>query len=248
MTKKHISKSEIINNEKKHFSSQDYIWHWSITGAGQKRYENRFFNLKRMCNSSKSSSILEIGCGDGEFTKRLLSIESTIYASDINFDVLQRAKDSLKKFESENLCFKMDDAENLSFKDHSLNIVCGISILHHLDYKKGLKEAFRVLKNGGEIFFTEPNLLNPITITAFNIPWLRKKLGASPNETALIRWEVERYLRDIGFKEIKVLNYDFLFPGTPDSMIDIIDNIGSVLAKIPIIKEISGSLLIYAKK
>jgi ubiquinone/menaquinone biosynthesis C-methylase UbiE len=248
LIKKNISKNEIIINEKKHFSSQDYIWQWSITGAGQIRYDNRFANFIRMCNSAKNSSILEIGCGDGEFTKRLLSTESTIFASDINFDVIQRANNSITKIRPENLCFKMDDAESLSFGDNSLNIVCGISILHHLDYKKGLKEAYRVLKKGGEIFFTEPNLLNPITISYLNIPWLRKKIGASPNETALLRWEVERCLEDIGFKEIRVMNYDFLFPGTPDSMIGIIDRVGSVLAKVPFIKEISGSLLIYAKK
>lgn len=142
----------------------------------------------------------------------------------------------------------MDDAECLSFANDSLDFVSGISVLHHMDYRKAFRECHRVLKPGGEIFFSEPNWLNPITFTFFNIPLLRKLMGASPNETALLRWHVKKYLEEIGFRDIEVVNNDFLFPWIPDFSIPAVEWISNVLEKTPLVKEISGSLIIYARK
>jgi ubiquinone/menaquinone biosynthesis C-methylase UbiE len=248
LKKKNISKVEIVRNEQNHFSDRKNIWEWATTKAGQRRYDNRFILFKQICNPKKGDQILEIGCGDGEFTNRLIASDSTIIASDLTYEVLKRAQQKKVFMQAGNLSFKMDDAEFLSFRSDSLDTICGVSILHHLDYKKALKEAFRVLRTGGEIFFSEPNLLNPITITFFYFPWLRKKLGASPNETALIRWEVEKFLDETGFKEVRVLNNDFLFPWIPDFTINVVEKISMFLERVPLVKEISGSLIIYAKK
>jgi len=185
---------------------------------------------------------------DGEFTRRLISVDSAIIASDVTFDLLKRAQENKVFKEADNLTFQTDDAEFLPFKDECLDFVCGVSILHHLDYRKALKECHRILKRNGELFFSEPNLLNPITVTFFNIPWLRKKFGASPNETALMRWKVADCLKETGFREVKVFNNDFLFPWIPDCSIHLLEGIGKILEKTPLIKEISGSIILYAKK
>ena len=70
----------------------------------------------------------------------------------------------------------------------------------------------------------------------------------SPNETALIRWQVAQMLKDTGFKQVNVSNYDFLHPKTPQSMISMVKKISDVLEKVPLVKEISGSLIVWAKK
>ena len=67
----------------------------------------------------------------------------------------------------------------MSFKNKSFDIVCGISILHHVNTKKTLQECYRVLKDGGRLFFTEPNLLNPIINITTNIKPLRKVMEYS---------------------------------------------------------------------
>ena len=248
MSKHSPTKSEIVRNEQSHFSNQKNIWQWATTKAGLKRYDNRLELFKQYCRPDKNELILEIGCGDGEFTRRLVGLDVTLIASDITFEVLKRAagKDEFRK--AGNLCFEMDDAESLSIRDNSLDFVSGISILHHLDYRKAFKECHRVLKEGGEIFFSEPNRLNPITLTFFSMPFLRKVIEASPNEQALLRWEVENYLKDIGFKGVRVFNNDFLFPWIPDFSINAVEWLGRILEKTPLVKEISGSLIIHAIK
>ncbi len=50
------------------------------------------------------------------------------------------------------------------------------------------------------------------------------------------------------FKDIRIRNYDFLHPLTPDPLISLVEKISTVAEKIPILKEVSGSLVIYAKK
>src|SRR5260221_46156 len=200
-------------NEIEHFTKLEHIWWGAKTIAGQKRYDKRFVLFKKMCRPKRGDKILEIGCGDGEFTKRLMKIPSKIIATDITPEVIRRAKK--KYFKNKNTRFKVDDAEKFSFKDNSFDILCGISILHHIDYKKAIKECFRVLKPGGRLYFSEPNYYNPVAYLAIHTPALRERMEYSPDEIALKRWEIERLLLKAGFSTVKVTNYDFLHPSTP---------------------------------
>lgn len=54
------------------------------------------------------------------------------------------------------------DANNLTFKDHSFDIVFGGAILHHLDIQLTITHIYRVLKPGGAIIFLEPLNMNPL--------------------------------------------------------------------------------------
>jgi hypothetical protein len=47
---------------------------------------------------------------------------------------------------------------------------------------------------------------------------------------------------------ISVTPFDFLHPATPKKLINFIKNLGELLEKMPLIKEFSGSLLIYGRK
>ena len=53
--------------------------------------------------------------------------------------------------------------------------------MHHLNVKKALVEFYRVLKPGGTIYFTEPNMLNPIIAVQKNIPFIKKLMGDTPD-------------------------------------------------------------------
>lgn len=234
-----------IEKEIQHFSDLEHIWWGALTPAGQKRYDNKLKRLKDICRLQKNYKILEIGCGDGEFTKRLTTLDCFITATDITPKVVTKARKNIKQ---KNIHFMVDNAEKMKFKDNSFDIVCGISILHHIDAEKALKEAFRVLKKDGQIFFTEPNLLNPHIYAGLHISWLRKKMEFSPDETALLRWQVVKLLQKIGYSKIEVRNYDFLHPNTPPQSINFVEKLSNILEKTPLIKEISGSLIVWATK
>lgn len=234
--------------EIRHFTNLPHVWWGARTPAGQKRYDNKAALFKKRIKQKKAIKILEVGCGDGEFTKRLIRVvnhKCKIVAMDITPILIKRANELIK---DKRATFKIDDIESMAFPDKTFDIVCGISILHHVDIDKALREIYRVLKKGGEIFFTEPNYLNPHIFLGLHIKPSREKMEFSPNETAFKRWGLERIIKHIGFIDIEVKNYDFLHPYTPKPLIDIVEKISQVAEKIPLVKEISGSLMVYAKK
>lgn len=234
-----------LKREIRHFTNLDHIWWGAKTAAGQARYDNKAELLVRMCKPEKDTKILEVGCGDGEFTRRLLLTRAKIIATDVTPEVVRKGR---RAPHSKNIKFYVENAEKLSFKDKTFDIVCGVSLLHHVDTETALREAYRVLKAGGQLFFTEPNLLNPHILLGLYGPSLRKRMEFSPDETALVRWKLEKMLKRIGFRNSLVRNYDFLHPKTPAIAINFMEGVSSVLEKIPLVKEISGSLLVYAVK
>ena len=82
-------------------------------------------------------------------------------------------------FETE---FYLMDANDLTFKDETFDVVYGGAILHHLDIEKTLKHVYRVLKPGGYILFLEPLNMNPI----YKIYRKLNTKERTPDEHALI--------------------------------------------------------------
>jgi ubiquinone/menaquinone biosynthesis C-methylase UbiE len=58
-------------------------------------------------------------------------------------------------------CLQMA-AEQTGIKSEAVDLVYGISILHHLDFPLCLKEIQRILKPGGRAVFVEPLAHNPV--------------------------------------------------------------------------------------
>src|SRR5215467_9795010 len=103
------------------------------------------------------------------------------------------------------------------------------SVLHHLEIKDAVHEIYRVLKSGGTIYFTEPNMLNPQIAIQKNVPWVKRKLGDSPDETAFFRWPLKRLLEQTGFHDIRIDPFDFLHPKTPTPVINRVSQFGRLL-------------------
>ncbi|WP_417888173.1 methyltransferase domain-containing protein [Zunongwangia sp.] len=79
------------------------------------------------------------------------------------------------------------DANDLTFKDESFDIVFGGAILHHLDIKKSLEHIHRVLKPGGKIVFLEPLNMNPL----YKIYRNMNPKERTPDEHALVSKDFE---------------------------------------------------------
>ena len=157
------------------------VWNWE-SPAGKIRWQRR---VKMLTASIKQTDkILELGCGTGYFTKEIVSSGAFVTAIDISPELLTIAK---KEITASNVSFEIENAYELSFKDNTFDLIIGSSVLHHLEIKKAICEMHRVLKPGGRIFFTEPNMMNPQIAMQKNIPSLKRKLGDSPDETAFFR-------------------------------------------------------------
>ncbi len=218
------------------------VWNWE-SPAGKLRWQRR---VKMLTTHLKSSDkVLEIGCGTGYFTKEIAKTNAQVTAIDISPELLNIARQEITE---PNVSFLLDNAYDLSFKDESFDSIVGSSVLHHLEIGKAISEMLRVLKPGGSIFFTEPNMMNPQIALQKNIPALKRKLGDSPDETAFFRWSLNKLLRKTGFTEIIIKPFDFLHPALSSSLIPFVSALGEAVEKTPILKEIAGSLYISARK
>ena len=220
----------------------EQIWGWD-TPAGRERARRRADLLIHLSHLQKGKKALELGCGTGVFSTYFSATGAELIPIDICDEMLDQVRRKLPSVPA-----KRDDAENLSFPDGSFDVVVGSSVLHHLDVEKSLKEVWRVLKPGGILALAEPNMMKPQVMIMKNVPWIKRAMGDSEDETAFFRWPLRTQLKKIGFINIQVTPFDFLHPLVPTVAIPLVKRMGEVFEKIPLIREIAGSLLIGAQK
>lgn len=243
MTEEQTRINHEIEHGKKISERAEDIWGWG-SPAGKIRAERRANFFVDLGHFNSSHTLLEIGCGTALFTEKVYSkTQAKITAIDISEDLLNQAKVKLPHID-----FKLDDAMHLSFPDNSFDGIFCSSVLHHLNMNKAILEFARVLKPGGKIVFAEPNMLNPQIFIQKNIPFIKRWMGDSPDETAIVRWKMKKMLEQSRFENVSIKPYDFLHPYTPIFAIKFVNKLGQILESIPIIREIAGSVIIQATK
>lgn len=170
----------------------------------------------------KKSKILDAGCGQGDLGKKLLEIGLQVFACDINE----------KEFLYKNIPFKHGDLnKKLPYKKNYFDIIVCLEVIEHL-YNPWflISEFHRVLREKGILILSSPNTSN-ILARIFNLLtgqiWLFNKFETD-HVNPISYWEIERVLKDNGFKKIKILNG-----------VNVIENVGMVTnIKNPIIKTV----------
>lgn len=218
------------------------VWSWE-TPAGRIRWARRVEMLTR--HLQPGQLVLELGCGTGYFSRELAKTGAHITAIDISPDLLDAARDDCRQ---DNVSFELENAYRLTYADAMFDSVVGSSVLHHLDLVPALFEIHRVLKPGGTIRFTEPNMLNPQIAVQKNVPSIKRRLGDSPDETAFFRWPLHRRLYESGFCHVRLTPFDFLHPRTPPRWISMARRLGTFAETFPVLREIAGSLYLQAGK
>jgi ubiquinone/menaquinone biosynthesis C-methylase UbiE len=190
--------------------------------------------------------VLEIGCGSGYFTKEIAKTGARLMAIDISPELIEIAINNMENIE--NVSFSIQNAYDMSFEHGYFDAIVGSSVLHHLEITHALHECFRVLKPGGTICFTEPNMLNPQIMFQKNIPFLKQRMGDSPDETAFFTWSLKNILKSSGFMDIGIHCFDFLHPRIPECLLSPLLAFSLFCEKIPLVSHIAGSLYITARK
>jgi len=97
---------------------------------------------------------LDIGSGDGRFIAMLAAeYEIQSHACDYTNELI---KDADVTVDIVNL-----NDEKLPYKSNEFDIITAIEVIEHLEnYRKVIRESFRILKDGGTIIITTPNILN----------------------------------------------------------------------------------------
>lgn len=224
-------------------SGAEDMWGWG-TAAGKRRAVRRGDLISKAAGLKPGVQVLELGCGTGFFTEIFAKSAASIKAVDISVELLAQAEQrELPANQVEFICQRFEDFDSASVFD----AVIGSSVLHHLDIEPALKNIYRLLKPGGRMAFAEPNMLNPQIFAERT--FLRRRLKqVSEDETAFVRWRLKRLLTAHGFEAIEITPFGWLHPYTPIRIIEMVQRVGAVLEKTPLMREFSGSLLIQCGK
>lgn len=121
----------------------------------QQGYAENFRNWmsSHLSNLPAGTPILEVGCGDGSFTKELARYSPDITAIDISESQIQ---ENARRFNG--ITFRQHDvAEPFPFEDNSFGVIWCSEVLEHLfDPAFALREMRRILKPGGKLLVTVP--------------------------------------------------------------------------------------------
>ncbi len=100
--------------------------------------------------------LLDIGCGDGRFSRAVAGLFKAVSGIDINSKRIEQAR----AFEREAglaIDFRVGPAEHLPYADSSFDVVTFSNSLHHVTAPAAaLQEAVRVLRDGGVLYVMEP--------------------------------------------------------------------------------------------
>jgi SAM-dependent methyltransferase len=234
-----------IEHHRRIAARAEVVWNWD-SPAGRRRAQRRAELFVGLGDLRPGRRVLEVGCGTGIFLEMAARSGAGIQAFDLSTDLLARARERVGALP--NVTLACGNAEEMPYAAASFDAVYGSSILHHLDLERALGEVHRVLRPGGSIVFAEPNILNPQVAVMFHLGLTKRYFGVSPDEMAFSRFRAARAMRRAGFVDVRIRPFDFLHPATPAACVGPVARLGGGLERVPLLRELAGSLLISGIK
>lgn len=110
--------------------------------------------------------LLEVGCGEGRGIELLAPLSTSYLALDKITEIIEKLAQK-----HTNVTFKQATVPPFSgLKDNSFDVVVTFQVIEHIrDDKFYLEEIYRVLKPGGKVFLTTPNIKKTLTRNPWHI-------------------------------------------------------------------------------
>lgn len=105
----------------------------------------------------KDAKVLDLACGNG-YGAFLISeyTSDNVIGGDLDKTVIEGCKN---QFQRKNLIYKVMDATNIPYKEQFFDCVVSFETIEHTkEYESVLLEFYRVLKPGGKLFLSTPNI------------------------------------------------------------------------------------------
>ena len=130
----------------------DAIWEAVPAGATPERFALRRAFL--LAHVAPGDSVLDLGCGAGEFSAELLGAGAAPIAVDVAGEALRRAREGVPGLDAR----LWRSGEPLPVEDAGADAVWAGEVIEHVaDVAPWLSEARRVLRPGGTLLLTTPD-------------------------------------------------------------------------------------------
>jgi len=156
-------------------------------------------NPTALANISKGDVVLDLGSGagfDSFLASRKVGNTGKIIGVDFTEEMIEKARGLAKKYNYNNVEFKLGDIENLPIKNESIDIIISNCVINLASDKlKVFKEAYRVLKKTGRMYVSDIVLLSDLTEEQRN----NEELIAGCVGGALLKNDYLNIIVDAGF-------------------------------------------------
>lgn len=156
----------------------DHLYSTRIRQSAEKYYavsrsSRDAYKRQLLEDATRGARVLEYGCGQGSYAFDLAVAGAHVTGIDISpIAIEQSIIEARERNLSASADFFVMNAERTTFADNTFDLICGTSILHHLNLASSYREIARILKPSGRAIFVEPLGHNPV------INWYRRRTPA----------------------------------------------------------------------
>lgn len=197
--------------------SRPYLdWYEEKSGRGFSFQIRREKVEQMIAGNNQGKTLLDIGAGPGIFVEPILRHGYKAVLADAAPDMLAEAK---RLYGEKDVSYIESDARNLPSADKSYDVITAMGLVEYLEADDAYyQEMGRVLKDGGSLIVTYPNVCSPWRfwnrlVLSILTP-LRKLIGKESTKDNKIRHkeysvkEVKKAMKQNGFEVEEVLYYN----------------------------------------
>ncbi|MEP7065327.1 MAG: glycosyltransferase [Gemmatimonadota bacterium] len=216
-----------------------YLCNRDPIAADRMRWRAHAF--RQLVHLLPGQSILELGCGDGAFTRQLLHVtrgENPI--TSVTFQP-EAARASIRTAASPVAVSSLPGP----LAGRHFDLIVGMDVLDSRTSAEMLQHARELLSPGGEVVLFESNPWN-VMLRAHR--GLSRLIGRRDPRALVSRPQLYELMSEVGFIRIFAVFTDFVYAPLTRKLVWLLRNLSIVLENAPGVRTLAGAILVHAQK
>jgi dolichol-phosphate mannosyltransferase len=199
-------------------------------------------SFRHMVHLLPGQSILEIGCGQGLFTRKLIQVTQgrnpiTAVTFESSDEKPADCPESVEQIVAEEFPGTLEGRQ--------FDFIVAMDMLDQRNCAVLLQEVHGLLKPGGQVLFYESNPWN--VVLKFRRA-LASLIGRADLRLLLSRRQLYELMSEVGFIRVFAVFNDFVFAPLSPRFVWLFRNLSIILENAPGIRTLAGSLLVHGQK
>jgi ubiquinone/menaquinone biosynthesis C-methylase UbiE len=138
-------------------------------------YQEHIERYKFTLDKIKGHTVLDASCGAGYGSQMMATVARRVCGIDISEESIRYARE---KYAAANVAYEVMDIKKLAFPDRSFDTVVSFETIEHIGFQQEfVGEIWRVLKPGGQLIISTPNVETAPKGKAVHTPFHVKELN-----------------------------------------------------------------------